>query len=210
MEDEQLRPAQPEKPADGELETKLASLSVPSEQQMKPSVDDHGLKDLCAACQRLVSDEVEIAEPCSFKSIEELNRSKDEFHIKEQWLVHHPSGGRGLRDAATTGCPVCRHIWLSMSKDDREKICPDTSNSGFASSDFVTRYKVRFQTNEEHLAKYCIMEYRIRTLHKSQNEKTGRCYIRLDNDVKKDFYMMPCEGTSTVPSTGYGSLRSKF
>ena len=101
------------KESNDEIASKLDKLSL-----QPGTSNEHGLENLCAACQRLFRADTEVAKPCSFKSAEELKRSKDGFHITEQWFVHHHTGGLGLRDAAAQECPICKHIWSSFSTQE--------------------------------------------------------------------------------------------
>ncbi|KAF1837432.1 HET-domain-containing protein [Decorospora gaudefroyi] len=155
-------------------------------------------KGFCHACKRLLSKNIEVAKPCTFTSPFERKPEKDEFHIAEEYYVHHPEGGVGLKQAASQGCPFCCHIWLSLSKDERTSVCRDIPRPGFQPSDFVTRYKLRFDIDDASMSKYCIMEYKIRHLRRSRAENNGRELIRLDTEIEKRFYIMPVPDTPTV------------
>lgn len=180
-----------------EIAGKLDKLSLQPPASTTP--DEHGLENLCAACQRLFRADTEVAEPCSFKSAEESKQS-DGFHITEEWFVHHHTGGLGLRDAAAQECPICKHIWSSLSSQEQEKICQDTSNSTFEHSNFVTRYRIEMSSSEKHLEKYCIMQYRVRTFRRVQMENTGEWFVSLDDEVKRDFFIMPSSGKPPLDS----------
>jgi len=179
---------------DGILESGLASLTLRSMEKIVAAPSFESLENFCAACQRLLKNEIEVAKPCSYTSPYERKRSKDEFRIVEEYFVHHEDGGRGLGEAATRGCVLCRHIYLSMSKAERESICQNDSKTGFEASDFVTRYKFRFNTCDTTLSKYCTMEYKIRTVEQSIAENTGQRLVCFGISVEKKFCIMPCLG----------------
>jgi hypothetical protein len=158
-----------------------------------PSADTSDLSLFCEACKKIINDTSEFAKPCSLEPPKDVLRNEKEGVKLE--FVHHENGGRGLRDAASSKCPLCVHIWLSLSIKEREDICESTSNTGFAESDFATRYQFVFSLSPKGF-KNCIMRYSCRRLHRS--EMNGMTYISFEDPVEKQFRIIPCPGKGTI------------
>jgi hypothetical protein len=102
------------------------------------STDTCDLGPFCEACQKILNDTSDYAKPCSLELRKGVLRDPPQGVTRE--FVHHDNGGRGLRDAVNGGCPLCLHIWLSLPKKERQDICEDHMNTGFAALDFATMY----------------------------------------------------------------------
>jgi hypothetical protein len=89
---------------------------------------------LCSACEMLIAGTGDFAEWSAAQPAEVLE------------LEQHERGGCSLRDAAHAGCPLCQHIWRSLSPEQRYRACQYHLNPlkfpGFDAKTFATRYRL--------------------------------------------------------------------
>src|SRR5690348_4138699 len=120
---------------------------------------------LCSACEILIEGTGSLAEwsaaqPAAMPELE-----------------HHERGGRGLRAAAHAGCPLCQHVWRSLSPEQRYRTSQYHLNPsrfpGLDAKTFATRYRLESAFPESgYLLRY-LCHYAKRVDAPKQQEFTG-------------------------------------